>query len=286
VTRTATIDGVRIAYERRGTGRPLVLLHGGSGNREHGDRLAELLANAQCVYTPDLPGHRRSARTSGRYGLEPVATVVAGFVAAVVGEPAAVYGHSYGGHVALVLAAGHPDVVRAAVIGDAPLSAPAVCALIESARPGLELWRSLAASGASMEVVADRLREMPVELPDGTSMPARDVLGAEDPWFERMAASLLDHDPEFLDAILERCDEVHRALDPDVLLPRIRGPVLMLQGDPEAGGLVPDRDVELAHRLLPGIQVARVAGVGHGLHTERPEPIASAIRDFLRVSAP
>jgi pimeloyl-ACP methyl ester carboxylesterase len=41
--RKATIDGVRIAYECRGTGPPLVVLHGGSGRREQGEELASLL---------------------------------------------------------------------------------------------------------------------------------------------------------------------------------------------------------------------------------------------------
>jgi pimeloyl-ACP methyl ester carboxylesterase len=92
---------------------------------------------------------------------------------------------------------------------------------------------------------------------------------------------LADHDPEFLAAILDRCEEVHRALDPLRLLPAIRCPLILLQGDAAAGGLLSDDEVELALRLVPTARVERVAGVGHGLQLEAPERVAELIRGVL-----
>jgi magnesium chelatase accessory protein len=155
------IDGVQLAYGRSGDGPPLVLLHGGSARRELWDEFTPLLEDANRVYTPDLPGHGRSGRTPGRYDLETVAGVVARFIREVAGGPAAVYGHSYGGHVALVLAARHRDVVELAIAGDAPLSRGAVCSVIDSSRDRLEAWRAPSATASSWkapERVAELIR--------------------------------------------------------------------------------------------------------------------------------
>jgi pimeloyl-ACP methyl ester carboxylesterase len=47
---------------------------------------------------------------------------LAGFLRYVIGEPAVLYGHSLGGEVAVMVAAEHPDLVRALIVGDVPLS--------------------------------------------------------------------------------------------------------------------------------------------------------------------
>jgi pimeloyl-ACP methyl ester carboxylesterase len=106
--------------------------------------------------------------------------------------------------------------------------------------------RALAGRGETATEIAALLRQLSTEHADG-------------PWLDRIAAGLADHDPEFLAAILDRCEEVHRALDPLRLLPAIRCPLILLQGDAAAGGLLSDDEVELALRLVPTARVERVA---------------------------
>ncbi len=69
--------------------------------------------------------------------------------------------------------------------------------------------------------------------------------------------------------------------EPEALLPAITCPVLILQGDPAAGGLLSDREVERALRLLPRPTHLRLEGIGHELHGVHPERVLAAMGPFL-----
>ncbi len=68
--------------------------------------------------------------------------------------------------------------------------------------------------------------------------------------------------------------------DPERLWPRATCPVLLLQGDPEAGGAFTDEDVAAAQRGLAQSRHVRFEGVGHLIHRTRPEQVLAAIREF------
>ena len=114
---------VEINYaEGPSSGPPLVVLHGGAARWQGGETLLQRLAERWHVFGPDFRGHGRSGRVAGRYCLRDYADDTASFLRAVVREPAVVYGHSLGGEVAVMVAAEHPELVRALIVGDAPLS--------------------------------------------------------------------------------------------------------------------------------------------------------------------
>ncbi len=54
--------------------------------------------------------------------------------------------------------------------------------------------------------------------------------------------------------------------DPEVLLPAITCPVLLLQADPAQGGVLRADEVALGLRLLPNATHIRLDGHGHPLH--------------------
>ena len=56
-----TSERTGIAYDRSGTGEPLLLLHGTGGSRAHWQPVLERLAGQRDVLVPDLPGHGASA---------------------------------------------------------------------------------------------------------------------------------------------------------------------------------------------------------------------------------
>src|SRR5437016_10170735 len=60
----AQVNGIRIAYERSGTGYPLVMLHGFPRNRRVWGKLAPLLANRFSMVMPDRRGYGDSDRSS------------------------------------------------------------------------------------------------------------------------------------------------------------------------------------------------------------------------------
>ena len=58
---TLAINGIRYYYEMRGTGEPLLLLHGGLGTSEMFEAQLPILADGRRVILVDLQGHGRTS---------------------------------------------------------------------------------------------------------------------------------------------------------------------------------------------------------------------------------
>ena len=261
-------------------GPPFVILHGGSGSWGYAADLIDLLADRWHVYAPDFRGHGLSGRVPGRYRLRDYAEDTAAFLSRLVRAPAVVYGHSLGGEVAVMVAAHHPGLVRAVVVGDVPFSVEDHPTEEPSHRAMNELWHRLA--GRPVAEIAAALREMPVPVA-GADAPVRagDAFGEESPWFEFQATNLHRLDPGMLAVVLAGPEVMLEGYEPEALLPAIACPVLILQADAAAGGLLTDREVERALRLLPRPTHLHLDGIGHELHGLHPGRIAEAIGPFL-----
>ena len=105
-----------------GRGAPVLAIHGITSSSRSWPFLARELD--QPVVAPDLRGRGRSSHLPGPVGLVAHADDCAAVLRAVTDEPAVVAGHSMGGFVATVLAARHPDLVRALVLVDGGLPFP------------------------------------------------------------------------------------------------------------------------------------------------------------------
>lgn len=261
-------------------GLPLVILHGGVGSWRYAAPLIELLIERCHVFALDLRGHGQSGHVPDRYRLRDYVADTAAFLAHVVREPAVVFGHSLGGEITVMLAAHHPDLVCAIIVGDAPLSTENHPAEERDHRAMNELWYRLA--GRPVAEIAAALRDMPVRAP-GTdaSVRAADAFGDDSPWFEFQAANLHRLDPGTLAAVLEGPDAMLGGYEPEVLLPAITCPVLILRADPNVGSMLSDRDLERAQRLLACATFVHLEGIGHELHGTHPHQVREAISPFL-----
>jgi pimeloyl-ACP methyl ester carboxylesterase len=109
-------DG-RIFGERIGSGPIDVIgLHGWARSRQ------DLLASVRDLnaVVPDLPGFGVSPEPSEAWGSDEYADLVAEMVSGF-GRPQVVLGHSFGGRVAVKLAARRPDLVTGMVLSGVPL---------------------------------------------------------------------------------------------------------------------------------------------------------------------
>jgi pimeloyl-ACP methyl ester carboxylesterase len=114
---TLRVNGVSLHYEERGSGDPILCIHGtGSSAALWADAAAELAARGRAI-TYDRRGHSRSERP------DPLVTSVHGdaddaaaLLAALDAAPAIVVGRSHGGEIALDLALRYPELVRALVL--------------------------------------------------------------------------------------------------------------------------------------------------------------------------
>ena len=117
--RFITVDGVRLHYVERGTGRPLVLLHGNGSMIQdfESSGLVDLAAKKYRVIAFDRPGFGHSDRPrSTVWTPEAQADLLnAALVKMGVSQPL-VLGHSWGTLVAVALALNYPRNVRALIL--------------------------------------------------------------------------------------------------------------------------------------------------------------------------
>jgi pimeloyl-ACP methyl ester carboxylesterase len=111
----ATIDagGISLKYFAAGSGEPIVLLHCTAGSGRQWSGMAEALRRDFRVVAPDLCGYGGTANWpgNGTFNLAVEADLVAALLD-MLGTPAHVVGHSYGGAVALQFALRHPPCLR------------------------------------------------------------------------------------------------------------------------------------------------------------------------------
>jgi pimeloyl-ACP methyl ester carboxylesterase len=104
-------------FTERGSGPPLLLVHGVMVTGEMFDPVLEQFAARHRVIVPDLRGHGRSRTLPPPYSCEQLATDLAGLLDRLGIASAAVLGYSQGGAIAQQLALDHPARVDRLVLG-------------------------------------------------------------------------------------------------------------------------------------------------------------------------
>ena len=122
----ADVNGINLYYETHGTGRPLILLHGGLGSGEMFGPILPALAADHQVIAVDLQGHGRTADID-----RPIDTrLMADDIVALIGhlglDRPDVMGYSLGGGVAFWTAVKHPELVGRLVVVAANMSRNAI----------------------------------------------------------------------------------------------------------------------------------------------------------------
>lgn len=117
--RFITLEGVHLHYVERGTGTPLVLLHGNGSMIEdfQSSGLIDLAAKKYRVIAFDRPGFGHSNRPRGTvWTAEAQADLIAAALKELGVARAIVLGHSWGTLVALALAVKYPQQVQALIL--------------------------------------------------------------------------------------------------------------------------------------------------------------------------
>jgi pimeloyl-ACP methyl ester carboxylesterase len=122
----ADVNGIKLYYETHGTGRPMVLLHGGLGSGEMFGPVLPLLAERHEVIVPDLQGHGRTADIDRPIDIRLMADDVAALIDHLGLHKPDVVGYSLGGGVALQVAVKHPAKIRRLVVVSANIRRNAI----------------------------------------------------------------------------------------------------------------------------------------------------------------
>jgi pimeloyl-ACP methyl ester carboxylesterase len=103
-----------VMYFRAGKGEPLLYLHPAGGVRR--SRVLDGLARSFALYIPVMPGFEGTALHETIRSRRELAALVADFIQEVIGGRCDAMGWSFGGAVALWLAAEHPGLVHRLVL--------------------------------------------------------------------------------------------------------------------------------------------------------------------------
>jgi len=260
--REATFDTGKVVlnYAEGAAAEPsLVFLHGGTGRWQLYSAMLADLAECWHVYAPDLRGHGTSGWVPWGYTIRDYVEDIRAFLREVSG-PAVLMGHSLGGIIAVATAKACPDLVRALIVGDAPLDAATWGQFLQNDRVKLAAWRALSGGTHPVEEIESLLGDAP----EGSST-LREIFGEGSPIIHELAERLYLHDPDMLGMLIEDYDNVAAGYDMETLLPGILCPVLLVQADPSAGGALTDEEVQRALPLLANPTHMRFSGMDHML---------------------
>lgn len=116
----ALVNGLKLYYEIHGSGKPLVLLHGGFMTISALGPMLPALAQTRQVIAVELEGHGHTADLDRPLRVEQMTEDVAGLLQQLGIAQTDFIGYSMGGVVALGIAIKHPELVDRLVLVSAP----------------------------------------------------------------------------------------------------------------------------------------------------------------------
>jgi pimeloyl-ACP methyl ester carboxylesterase len=246
------VAGLETFYQAEGEGPAVVLLHGWAASCQSLEGVSAALAGSFRVIRIDLPGFGWSQAPPAVWGTAEYAGQVLAILESLGIGRAAVLGHSFGGRVAIVLAATQPSrVARLTLVASAGIR-PRRTLRVRARLATSRLLRGLAAVPGLTRVVE----------------PLRAA------WSERVGSRDYRAAGRLRPILVKVVNEDLRPL-----LPRIATPTLILWGDrdEEVGRAV----VEIQAAEIPGARLRVFSGAGHFPFQDAPGEFMTVLREFL-----
>jgi 3-oxoadipate enol-lactonase len=259
----ARINGIEIAYELRGAGTPIVMIHGAQGDQTMFARMASDFAGSYQVLTFDQCGSGLSEKPDMPYSIAMLADDTAALMDHLGVATAHIIGVSMGGMIAQEFALRHPRKVRSLVLGCTTPGGPNANRLNVDASSGAystrpmtaeERGKALAESAFSKGYVAQHpeiitsMIEMRRGRPiDTVAFPHRMKAAVEHNTFDRLA--------------------------------EIRCPTLVITGKDDA--LIAWENSRILTERIKGAEEVILEPAGHCFWLEQPEQSRAAIAGFV-----
>jgi pimeloyl-ACP methyl ester carboxylesterase len=255
------VGGLRIAYERRGSGPPLVLLHGGLGDRRDWEPQLDGLSDELTVVAWDAPGCGGSDDPPPTFRFPDYADVLAGFIEALgLGRPHAL-GLSWGSTLALELYRRRPDMPRTLILA-----------------AGYAGWAGSLQPEVVRRRVTDTLAELDTFAPQEyarTWIPTLFTERAPAELVERSLRVMAEFRPAGVRPMLHAMAEA----DLREVLPTIGVPTLLIHGELDVRS--PVTVAREMHASIPRSSLAMLPNVGHMCNLETPDAFNAVVREFL-----
>ena len=249
--------GVKLYYEKSGSGAPLLLLHGWGGRADSFLPVTRDFSAARTVYAVDFPGHGNSPEPPAPWSVTEYMELIWAFIRRMDMTGCDIIAHSFGGRVALLLAVEHPEAVRRMVLtGCAGIKPPATGKKTLRAR-AYKTLRALADNGLTRRLMGKRV----------------------DVWREKLVQKFGSADYKALSAAMRPTFNRVIAQDLRGVLPRIKASTLLIWG-------TEDRDTplwmgEVMEKEIPDAALVRLEGCGHFAYLEQYADFRAIAWKFL-----
>jgi len=263
----ADIDGVRLHYQDKGTGTPLVLIHGYPSSTYSWKEVFEPLAKNFHVIAVDLKGFGFSGKPDGDYSRRAQALLVAHLLDYLKIEKAWVCGNSMGGEVALNLALQNPERVAGLILIDsAGVNVPGTGSLAPRYLQLPVVGRVLTA----LALTSDKLVRQGLEKSfyDQTKVTNERVANYYRPLQTRGGQ---------LAAVRTRTQANQFPIEQD--LERIKAPTIIIWGAQDT--LIPLEAGRKLNKLIKNSKLVTFDNCGHLPQEEMPAPVVSEITRFI-----
>lgn len=258
----AAPDGVRLAYDERGSGEPVLLVHGlGLSRKRWRSQVRALDGAGYRAVRVDLRGFGDSDEARDAYTMNTLVADLGALVDALALAPVHLVGHSLGGMICQRYTLEHPDAVRSLVLASSTShqgrrSAILAEVLVRMSRMGFDAFIADAETRAFGE------RTLEEVFPDGA--PPLEYFRMRD---------LEQPNPSHAFAWATTAD-----FSTKDRLHEIGCPVLVLHGRTDP--LIPSKVGTWLHEGLPGSRFVLLDG-GHSIQVEAAEALNEALLSFL-----
>lgn len=259
---------MQLFYREKGTGTPLIILHGLWGASDNWLPVAGLLADRFRVILPDLRNHGLSPH-SDEMNYQAMSDDVIELIQSLdLPEPPHIAGHSMGGKTVMALLMKHPDrVAKAAVMDIAPIAYTGtdggrhgfIIDFMTHFDPAAYPSRQALTEAIRSRFKSERTRQLFLKNIGKT--------GRGFAWRPNIAALEANF------SLISGCPEG---------LPRSRYDREILFVKAEHSDLIPGRECLL--ESFPAARLTELPACTHWLHTEQPEALAALLRNYFSLS--
>jgi len=266
-SRFADVDGVRIHYQEKGAGEPLVLIHGYLASTFAWKDVFDPLSQQFHVIAVDLKGFGFSAKPDGDYTRRAQGDLLIRLLEHLGIDRAILCGNSMGGEVAMNAAVRRPDRVSALILVD---SSGVTVSGGDSVTPGVAGWPVIGPAIMSLALISDSLAR------DGLRQCFHDKSIVTDEQVAAYYRPLTTRDGQRA-AFLARKQAAINPIEPEIN--KIWQPTLIIWGAEDE--LIPLEAGRKLNSMIAGSRLVVFDGCGHVPQAETPGRFMAEVSDFV-----
>lgn len=257
------IDRQKVAWQKIGKGRPLLLLHGWGSSSDVMRRLAEQLATVRTCYLIDFPGFGASPEPEEGWSVGDYAELTSRFISEMLPdeEPVDILAHSYGGRVSIKLLSDDQNPVR-----------ERVGKVIFTGAAGLKPKRSL--SFYVRKYTAKTLKAPFLLLPGSLREKGLDRLRKTSIWKKLGSGEYRQLSGVMRETFVKSVTEY---LEEDVA--KIGHEILLIWGENDTA--TPLEQGERMDKLLKKSALVTISGAGHYTFLDNPVQFTAIVKSYL-----